>query len=88
MKKSLNIYKIEGLIDYRSRNILNLNNSSEHIHDDESIISFLENNFENLNFNKNIMLIQERLAARLLQVIFYGFLFLIFLENQVETKNI
>ncbi len=52
MKKSLNIYKIEGLIDYRSRNILNLNNSSEHIHDDKNIISFLENNFENLNFNK------------------------------------
>jgi len=52
MKKSLNIYKIKGLIDYRSRNILNLNNSSEHIHDDENIISFLENNFENLNFNK------------------------------------
>ena len=47
-----NIYKIEGLIDYRSRNILNLNNSSEHVHDDEDIISFLENNFENLNFNK------------------------------------
>ena len=51
MKKSLNIYKIEGLIDYRSRNILNLNNSSEHVHDDEDIISFLENNFENLNFS-------------------------------------
>jgi len=52
MKKSLNIYKIEGLVDYRSRNILNLNNSSEHVHNDESIICFLQNNFENLNFNK------------------------------------
>jgi cell division protein ZapE len=52
MKKSLNIHKIEGLIDYRSRNIVNLNNNANRIYDDNSIREFLEDNFENLSFHK------------------------------------
>ena len=53
MQESINVYKIEGSVDYRSRNILNLNNNiNNQIFDDDSIIKFLRNNFENLNFNK------------------------------------
>jgi cell division protein ZapE len=88
MKKSLNIYKIEGLIDYRSRNILNLNNSSEHIHDDENIKSFLENNFENLNFNKEYYVNSRAFSCKATSSDFLWISFSDFLENQVETKNI
>ena len=53
MQQSITLHKIEGIIDYRSRNIVNLNkDSSDNNFDDNSIIKFLENNFENLNFSK------------------------------------
>ena len=51
MQESINVYELEGLVDYRSRNILNLNKDNNNkIFDDDSIIKFLRNNFENLNF--------------------------------------
>ena len=53
MQESINLYKIEGLIDYRSRNIVNMNNdNANQYYDDKDIIKFLKNNFENLTFNK------------------------------------
>ena len=53
MQESINLYKVEGLVDYRSRNIVNMNNdNANQNYDDKDIVKFLKNNFENLTFNK------------------------------------
>jgi cell division protein ZapE len=53
MQESINLHKIDGLIDYRSRNIVNMNKENiNKSYDDEDIINFLKDNFENLTFNK------------------------------------
>jgi len=46
MQKSLNIYKLDGLIDYRARNIVNSNKENpDMVFNDKNIISLLEENF-------------------------------------------
>ena len=53
MQESINLYKMEGSVDYRSRNIVNMNReNANRNYDDKDIIMFLKNNFENLTFNK------------------------------------
>lgn len=53
MQKSINLYKMEGLVDYRSRNIVNMNNNNANQnYNDKDIVKFLKNNFENLTFDK------------------------------------
>ena len=52
MQKSINLYKMEGLVDYRSRNIVNMNNNENQNYNDKDIVKFLKNNFENLTFDK------------------------------------
>ena len=52
MQKSINLYKMEGLVDYRSRNIVNMNNNANQNYNDKDIVKFLKNNFENLTFDK------------------------------------
>ena len=53
VQASINLYKMEGLVDYRSRNIVNMNKENiNQSYNDEDIVKFLKNNFENLNFNK------------------------------------
>jgi len=50
---SINLYKMEGLVDYRSRNIVNMNSRNvNQSYNDKDIVNFLKNNFENLTFNK------------------------------------
>ena len=50
---SINLYNMEGLLDYRSRNIVNMKNKDvNQSYDDKDIVNFLKNNFENLTFNK------------------------------------
>ncbi len=46
MQKSLNIYKLEGMTDYRTRNIININKKNPNqILNDENIFSLLKENF-------------------------------------------
>ena len=53
MQKSIHLYKMEGLVDYRSRNIVNMNNNNANQnYNDKDIVKFLKNNFENLTFDK------------------------------------
>jgi len=53
MQESINLYKMKGLVDYRSRNIVNMNKDNlDQNYDDDDIVKFLKNNFENLSFNK------------------------------------
>ena len=53
MQESINLYQIEGLVDYRSRNIVNMNNDNvNQNYNDKDIVKFLKNNFENLTFDK------------------------------------
>ena len=53
MQESLMVHEIKGKLDYRSRNIVNLNyDNLNKDYNDNDIILFLKNNFENLCFNK------------------------------------
>ena len=46
MQESLNIYNLNGLIDYRARNIIDSNKENpDTVYSDKNIISLLENNF-------------------------------------------
>ncbi len=46
IQKSLNIYKLEGITDYRARNIINSkNDNSYQVFNDENIFSLLKENF-------------------------------------------
>ena len=46
MQESLNIYNLNGLIDYRARNIINSNKENpDMVYSDKNIISLLEDNF-------------------------------------------
>lgn len=63
MKKSITIHKINGLVDYRSRNILNLDNSNN-IYDDNTILDFLRDNFENLNFDKKYYVNSRKFSCK------------------------
>ncbi|MDC0415532.1 cell division protein ZapE [Gammaproteobacteria bacterium] len=53
MQELVTVHEIEGAVDYRSRNIVNLNqDDSDKYYNDNDIILFLKNNFENLDFNR------------------------------------
>jgi len=51
LQKKLNVHKLDGIIDYRTRNIVNLNQGNPNrIFDDKDILLFIKANFENKNF--------------------------------------
>ena len=65
MQESLTVHEIQGKVDYRSRNIVNLNEDSlKKDYHDNDIISFLENNFENLYFNKEFYINSRRFSCK------------------------
>tara|TARA_B100001093_G_C26847053_1_gene1023346 strand:- start:2987 stop:4018 length:1032 start_codon:yes stop_codon:yes gene_type:complete len=65
MQESITLFKIEGLVDYRSRNIVNLNkNSARQNINDDSIIKFLRDNFENLVFNKEFFVNSRNFSCK------------------------
>ena len=79
MQESITLYKINGFVDYRSRNIMNLNNDEANQNfDDDNIINFLKNNFENLNFNKEYYVNSRKFSSKatsndFLWISFYDF---------------
>ena len=65
IQKSINLYKLGGMVDYRTRNIVNLmSDSSSHTLNDKGIVDFLKNNFENLNFSKEFYINSRKFKCK------------------------
>ena len=61
LQKKLNVHKLDGIIDYRTRNIVNLNQGNPNqIFDDKDILLFIKANFENKNFTQKTFNINSR----------------------------
>jgi cell division protein ZapE len=61
MQKQFNIYKLDGVIDYRSRNIANVNQEkSNKFFDEKDILLVIKENFDNKNFTKKTLNINSR----------------------------
>ena len=61
LQKKLNVHKLDGIIDYRTRNIVNLNQGNpSQIFGDKDILLFIEANFENKNFAQKTFNINSR----------------------------
>ncbi len=61
VQNSLNIHNLSGDVDYRSRNIINIDQKSTNTSfNDKDIISIIENNFKNINFDKNKFSLNSR----------------------------
>jgi len=61
LQKKLNVHKLDGIIDYRTRNIVNLNQGNPNqIFDDKDILLFIKANFENKNFAQKTFNINSR----------------------------
>jgi cell division protein ZapE len=61
MQKQFNIYKLDGVIDYRSRNIANVNQeNSNKFFDEKDILLVIKENFDNKNFTKKTLNINSR----------------------------
>ena len=61
LQKKLNVHKLDGIIDYRTRNIVNLNQGNPNqIFDDKDILLFIKANFENKNFVQKTFNINSR----------------------------
>ena len=61
LQKKLNVHKLDGIIDYRTRNIVNLNQGNPNqIFDDQDILLFIKANFENKNFVQKTFNINSR----------------------------
>jgi cell division protein ZapE len=56
---------MKGSIDYRSRNIVNMNKeNTNQNYNDKDIIKFLKNNFENLTFNKKYLVNSRNFSCK------------------------
>ena len=61
MQKQFNIYKLDGVIDYRSRNIANVNQEkSNKFFDEKDILLVIKENFDNKNLTKKTLNINSR----------------------------
>ena len=61
MQKQFNIYKLDGMIDYRSRNIANVNQEkSNKFFDEKDILLVIKENFDNKNLTKKTLNINSR----------------------------
>ena len=61
MQKQFNIYKLDGMIDYRSRNIANVNQeNSNKFFDEKDILLVIKENFDNKNLTKKTLNINSR----------------------------
>ena len=61
MQKYLNVHKLDGIVDYRTRNIANINQQHPNrLFKDEDILSIIKENFENKDFTKKNFNINSR----------------------------
>ena len=88
MQESINLHKIEGLVDYRSRNIVNMNNdNANQNYDDKDIVKFLKNNFENLTFNKKYSINSRSFSCKAASCDFLWISFLDFFKEPGGDKE-
>ena len=88
MQESINLHKIEGLVDYRSRNIVNMNNdNANQNYDDKDIVKFLKNNFENLTFNRKYSINSRSFSCKAASCDFLWISFLDFFKEPGGDKE-
>ena len=64
MQEYLNVHKLDGMTDYRARNIVNINQeNSNQFFKDKDILSIIEENFENKDITKKRFNINSRIFS-------------------------